>query len=43
MIDARAQARADKDWDLADGIRNGLLDIGIVIEDSADGARWHRR
>jgi len=43
LIGARAQARADKAWEVADGIRNGLAGIGIVIEDSADGARWHRK
>ena len=43
LIAARATARSEQDWDTADGIRNGLADLGVVIEDSADGARWHRR
>ncbi len=43
LLDARASARADKRWDVADGIRDGLAEVGISIEDSADGARWHRR
>ena len=43
LIAARADARANKDWALADGIRDGVGALGIVIEDSADGARWFRR
>ncbi|PKQ26903.1 MAG: cysteine--tRNA ligase [Actinobacteria bacterium HGW-Actinobacteria-4] len=39
-IEARAQARAAKDWQAADAIRDRLSAAGIVIEDSADGARW---
>jgi len=39
-ITARAQARADKDWAAADAIRDRLAAAGIVVEDSADGARW---
>ena len=42
MIALRATARADKDWATADQIRNGLGDIGIVLEDTPDGVRWHR-
>lgn len=39
-IDARAAARASKDWATADAIRDRLAGAGIVIEDAADGARW---
>lgn len=39
-IAARAQARAAKDWAAADQIRDRLAAAGIVVEDSADGARW---
>ncbi len=39
-IDARAAARAAKDWATADAIRDRLAGAGIVIEDAADGARW---
>lgn len=39
-IDARSEARASKDWAAADAIRDRLSGAGIVIEDSADGARW---
>lgn len=39
-IEARAAAREAKDWAAADAIRDRLAAAGIVVEDSADGARW---
>ncbi|MEA2003287.1 MAG: cysteine--tRNA ligase [Actinomycetota bacterium] len=42
LIDLRATARTERDWEKADRIRNGLSEIGIVIHDTADGAHWHR-
>ncbi|MGI9667869.1 MAG: cysteine--tRNA ligase [Acidimicrobiia bacterium] len=38
----REAARTDRDWGTADAIRDRLLAEGIVIEDTSDGARWHR-
>ena len=43
LVEAREAARQAKDWALSDAIRDGLADIGIVIEDTADGVRWHRK
>ena len=40
QLDARAAARAAKDWTTADAIRDTLAAAGVVVEDSADGARW---
>jgi cysteinyl-tRNA synthetase len=37
---ARATARAARDWATADAVRDRLADAGVVIEDTADGARW---
>ena len=37
---ARAEARAVKDWALSDAIRDRLAAAGVVVQDSADGARW---
>ncbi len=39
LLAARSVARASKNWDAADAVRDGLGDIGIVIEDTAQGAR----
>jgi cysteinyl-tRNA synthetase len=41
-IQARSQARQDRDWSRADAIREELADRGIVLEDGADGTRWKR-
>jgi cysteinyl-tRNA synthetase len=37
LIDLRAEARASKAWDRADQIRDRLAEIGVVLEDRADG------
>jgi len=39
LLAARAQARADKDWALADGVRDGLTRLDFTIEDTPQGAR----
>ena len=41
QIEARAAARAAKDWATADRIRDALAAAGVVVEDGADGATWH--
>ncbi len=42
LIDLRATARESRDWATADQIRDGLASAGIILEDTADGVRWHR-
>ena len=42
MIEARQQARKDKNFGLADEIRGKLLDQGIVLEDTREGVKWKR-
>ncbi|MFE6971210.1 cysteine--tRNA ligase [Isoptericola sp. NPDC057653] len=39
-LDARTAARAAKDWAASDAIRDRLAAAGVVVQDSADGARW---
>ena len=39
IIEARSDARAAKDWSRADALRDGLVELGIRIEDTAAGAR----
>ena len=40
LMGQRQEARARKDFAAADAIRDGLDQIGIRIEDTAQGARW---
>jgi len=42
LIEQRTQARKNKDFALADKIRNDLLDRGIVLEDTREGVKWKR-
>ena len=40
---ARSTARANRDFEMADKIRDGFAAMGLEIEDGADGTQWHRR
>ena len=40
LIDLRAEARAKKDWATGDTIRDRLKELGVVLEDRADGTIW---
>ncbi len=42
MIAARQQARKEKNFALADEIRQKLQDMGIVLEDTREGVKWKR-
>ncbi len=42
LVTRRSRARDERDWAVADEIRNGLAELGIVLEDTADGTTWHR-
>ena len=42
MIEARAQARKDRNWAEADRIRDELKAQGIILEDTPQGVKWHR-
>ncbi|HEX8121097.1 MAG TPA: cysteine--tRNA ligase [Solirubrobacteraceae bacterium] len=41
-VERRQQLRADRKFAEADAIRDELQAMGIVIEDTAGGVRWHR-
>jgi cysteinyl-tRNA synthetase len=43
LIKLRADARAAKNFAIADGVRNGLTEIGITLEDRADGTIWRKQ
>ena len=42
LIAARQRARKEKNFALADEIRQKLLDMGIVLEDTREGVKWKR-
>lgn len=42
LIEKRNQARKDKDFKLADEIRDSLKAQGITLEDTPQGVKWHR-
>ncbi len=42
LIKARKQARIDKNWAESDLIRDKLGNMGVVLEDTADGTTWRK-
>lgn len=43
LIAERERARAERDFDRADQIRDSLFEKGILLEDTREGTRWKRR
>ena len=43
LIEQRNEARKQKDFTGADGLRNKLDEIGIVLEDKPDGTTWRTK
>jgi len=41
VLEIRMKARKNKDWATADLIRDRMKEIGIVVEDTPEGARWY--
>ncbi|MBP1705981.1 MAG: cysteinyl-tRNA synthetase [Chloroflexi bacterium] len=42
LLDARAAARAARDWAESDRLREEIARRGVLVEDSRDGQRWRR-
>jgi cysteinyl-tRNA synthetase len=42
LIRLRNEARAAKNFPLSDGIRKGLTEVGIILEDRPDGTLWRK-
>lgn len=42
LINKRVEAKKNKDFKLADEIRQNLLDKGIILEDTRQGTKWKR-
>jgi len=42
ILDIRKEARASKNWAVADKIRDALAALKVTIEDGRDGVRWNR-
>ena len=42
IIGLRRDARAEKNWALADRIRDELKEQGVVLEDTPTGVHWKR-
>ena len=42
LIEQRNEARAAKDFQKADAIRDRLADGGVIIEDGPGGTTWRR-
>ncbi|MBZ0159451.1 MAG: cysteine--tRNA ligase [bacterium] len=40
IVEYRMQCRETKDWETADAIRTWLADFGVIVDDTAQGARW---
>jgi cysteinyl-tRNA synthetase len=40
LIELREEARAAKQWQTADSIRDRLAELGVMLEDRADGTLW---
>ena len=41
LLELRSEARARRDFATADAIRERLTALGVIVEDTPSGARWH--
>ena len=40
VLEQRAAAKAARDWNASDRIRDALKALGIQVKDTKDGAEW---
>jgi len=40
LVALRRDLRAEKNWALSDKVRDGLKELGVILEDSKDGTTW---
>jgi cysteinyl-tRNA synthetase len=43
LVALRTELRAAKQWQLADRVRDGLLDLGIEVKDGPEGTAWQAK
>ncbi len=43
LLDIRDEARAARNWQLADRVRDGLARLGVMLEDTRTGTEWRVR
>ncbi|MGE3073142.1 MAG: cysteine--tRNA ligase [Dehalococcoidia bacterium] len=43
LVALRTELRAAKQWQLADRVRDGLLELGVEVKDGPDGTVWQAR
>jgi cysteinyl-tRNA synthetase len=41
LIEIRKDLRSNKLWQLSDKVRDRLVELGVVLEDSREGTSWH--
>jgi cysteinyl-tRNA synthetase len=43
LVQQRDQARADRDFETSDRLRDQLKEMGIILEDTPQGTRWRKK
>ena len=43
LVAERAEAKKNRNWAAADGIRNRLLEMGVILEDRGGETTWRRK
>jgi cysteinyl-tRNA synthetase len=43
LVKQRDQARADRDFETSDRLRNQLKEMGVILEDTPQGTRWRKK